>query len=457
MQDFNVIVVGAGPGGCLAARDIARKGFRVGLFEASDEANHGQAIVVEVERDVFKAVGVEEPSGDLVAYRAGCVKFISARNTHVFTFDERNDPLPVAIFHDRFTHRLRDEAKAAGTRLHFGHRALGPVVDGVRVCGIEFEHKGRVESARAPLVIDATGFAAAVVRRLPGDCGITFPDSGRHVVVAENRLHAIDPSKAASAVERGLHPDNELLSRVGDYGAYSTVYSYLSLEQERAYILVGLKQDWPFAPPVSVIVDHFIETQGYYGQRLHGGGAQIRIRHSLDKMVADGFMAIGEAACTVVPVHGSGVASALYTARGAAKVACAALENGDTSTSSLWPYAAQYQRGRGRALAGFDVTRLSIDRLTPDESADLLESGLMHRDDVLHGLVVDVPGLDPATVPGRIPALLKHPLFVPVVARMGVTMNGVLAHYARYPVRYDPSAFQAWVARKWRLFGPLLG
>ena len=456
MQDFHVIVVGAGPGGCLAARDLARKGYRVGLFEAADEADHGQPIVIEVERDVFKAVGVDEPAGDLVPYRAGCVKFISARGRHVFTFDERADRLPVAVFHDRFTHRLRAEAKAAGARLHFGHRALGPVIDGIRVCGVEFDHNGRVETARAPLIIDATGFAAAVTRRLPGDCRITFPDSARHVVAAENRLHEIDAERAAAAVKSGLHGDDEIWSRVGDYGAYSTVYSYLSLRQERAYILVGVKKDWHFAPPVSVIVDHFIETQGYYGRRLHGGGAQIRIRHSLDKMVADGFMAVGEAACTVVPVHGSGVASALYTAHGAAEVACAALANGDTSTSALWPYAVQYQRGRGRALAGFDVTRLSIDRLAPDDSADLLESGLMHRDDVLRGLVVETPGVDPATVPARIPALLKLPRLVPLVARMGVTMNGVLAHYARYPERYDPSAFQVWVTRKWRLFGPLL-
>ncbi|MBI5528535.1 MAG: hypothetical protein HY897_19555 [Deltaproteobacteria bacterium] len=204
---------------------------------------------------------------------------------------------------------------------------------------------------------------------------------------------------------------------------------------------------------MGIAVDRFIEQQGYYGQKLRGGGGLIRIRHSLDKMVADGFVAIGEAANTVVPVHGSGVASAMLTGRLAAKAAAPALETGDTSTRALWPFAADYQRGRGRILAAFDVVRKMVDEIPGVDAGELFESGIIHRDDVLRGILVRTPGLDPRTLASRIPGMLRHPAMIPRIVRMGLTLKKVMAHYARYPMRYDPAAFGAWADEKRRLFG----
>ena len=38
---YQVVVAGAGPGGALLARDLARAGVKVAVYEAGSEAEHG--------------------------------------------------------------------------------------------------------------------------------------------------------------------------------------------------------------------------------------------------------------------------------------------------------------------------------------------------------------------------------------------------------------------------------
>ncbi|MBI5528536.1 MAG: FAD-dependent oxidoreductase [Deltaproteobacteria bacterium] len=171
MRDFDVVVAGAGPGGCVAARDLARRGFRVGLFDAAPEGGTGKPIVVEIERGAFAAAGIEDPSGDMIAYHPTRVRFISPRGRTLFSFDPRAGQFPVAVFLDRLVAGLLDDAKKTGVDTRFGYRAEGPVMDGGRVAGVRFMKSGGAAEVRAPLVIDATGFSSAVVRALPPHCG----------------------------------------------------------------------------------------------------------------------------------------------------------------------------------------------------------------------------------------------------------------------------------------------
>lgn len=447
-MDFDVAVVGAGPAGCLAARNLAREGLQVGLFDASPREKLGKRIVVEAEEPMFARLGVAAPSGDEIPYHPDRLHVFSPRRRRAFTVDR----VPVvAVFLDRLARRMLRDAEAAGARFFGRYRAKAPVVEGDVVRGAAFVHDRRKEEVRARLVIDATGFDASLVRGLDPELGFGFADDARDVVCAANAYHRIEPGRAEEAVRQGLHGDDELWATVGLYGPYSTEFSHLSIRNRRAYILVGHKANFQ-GPPIEQLVDGFRQRQGYYGKRLHGGKGWIRISHTLDRLVCDGFMVIGEAASQVIPLNGSGVASGMVAADLAARAAATALRNGGARTAALWPYAVEYQRGRGASLASLNALRLLTETLSREQVSLMLESGVSGPEDVIRTATPHPMGFSPGALPRRLKGLARHPGLLRTFARNGPKIGAVLRHHRGYPGTHDAGALSAWSRRSRQLF-----
>jgi flavin-dependent dehydrogenase len=457
-RDFDVIIAGAGPGGCLAALRLAQNGFAVGLFDSSEEGSVGKPVVLAVERDIFKAVGLAYPEGDMLAYENERERIFSPNGKECFQIDCKEYPMPVAIHLDRFTRSIFVQALESGVEFYGGYKAVAPLCSANRVYGARFEGSQGSADVKAKLVIDATGFSAALARNLPAAFDMRFKESGSDIVSAANRYYSIDYEKAASAAARGLQGAEEGWNRLGKLGVYSTFFSCLSLRNERAYILTGCKKDFE-SPDVSAkaAADAYMKEQGYYSEKISAAESMIRISNSLDAPVANGFMAIGEAACQTVTVHASGVASSLYAGHLAAGTAARALDSGDTSLKALWPYAAAYQTTRGAAISGLEVTRQTIDRLNVEDVNILIESGIMHKEDYIGGVLVNEPAITAASIPDRMDGFLKHPAYIPVLLKMGLTAQKVTKHYKKYPLRYDPQSFSEWRNEKDRLFDSIEG
>ncbi len=451
-MDFDVAVVGAGPAGCMVALRLARYGHRVGLFDVSDRQDLGNTVIVEVERDAFAKVGLSTPRGDEVAYHCEQVHVVSPRRRVAFTLP---DGMPtVAIYLDRFVKELLSEAEREGVRFFGQYRAEKVVSSSGAINGVVFTHRDSEHIVTAKLVIDATGFAATLVRSLDGSWEMTGIGDIADEVIAANYLHEIDPDRAQAAVNSGVHGDDELRAGVGQFGRFSTEFSYLSIAARQAYVLIGIKADYD-GLPIEKLVDQFKKRQSYYGNCRYGGQGKIRIRHALERLVADGFMAIGEAGCMVNPLLGSGVTTALFAGCGAAEVVSEALFTGRVTTARLWPFAADYQRRRGAVFAGYDVVRLSTERLNSRQAITMVEGGLSQPADVVATNTAH-PLFSPSWASVRRAAILyKHPDLIMPLGKMAALYAAVYQHHRRYPRHYDPQTFAAW--KKWshRLFATL--
>jgi digeranylgeranylglycerophospholipid reductase len=452
-MDFDVVIAGAGPGGCLAARDLARAGLRVGLFERSDGGLLGKTIIVEAEKTVFEQVGLSRPQGDEIPYHAERMRIFSPRRRQAFYLEGEHPA--VAIYLDRFVQKLLAEAQSAGAHIFDRHQARALKMEGGRVSGAIFDRDGREVSVQARLVVDATGFQAALVRQLDPELGIGFSERARDRVAAENGFYEIDLARAETAVQEGRHGDEEIWNWLAFNGPYSTHYTYLSRRRQRAYVLIGRKAEYP-GPTLPELMDRVAEEQGYFGRKLHGGKGLIRVRRSLDRLAANGFLVIGEAACQVIPAHGSGVASALYAGHLAARAAAEALRDGGIPLAAqLWPYAWRYQQGRGATLAALEVNRLLVESLTTEQITALMESGIMDPEDLFQAAVPRALVLSLRTLPRRMLGLFRNLNLLGAMVRMVRTSVAVRNHYAAYPRRYDPEKILAWEQKTRRLFEPM--
>jgi hypothetical protein len=161
---------------------------------------------------------------------------------------------------------------------------------GSRVCGVRFDSPQGTVDIKARLVIDATGYSAALARNLPPSFDMRFPEIAGDIVSAANRYCRIDPDAAITAVNDGLHGAEEGWNRMGKLGVYSTFFSCLSLADETAYILTGCKRNFE-APDITAgaTADGYMDEAGYFTERISAAESFIRISNSLDAPVADGF------------------------------------------------------------------------------------------------------------------------------------------------------------------------
>ena len=449
-MDFDVLVVGAGPAGCLAARGLARAGLRVGLFDANEHKNLGQKVAVEIETSIFSKVACAMPQGEEIPYHGKCLRTFSPAGRPGFVLE--GAPI-VAVYLDRFVKKLLAEAKQAGAQFFGGRRAQRPLMRDGAVAGVAFETQNGAEEIYARLVVDATGFNAALVQKLDPDLGIDVNADPQDVFVAENHLHAVDIEEAEKAIREGRCQDEEIWSILGKDGSYSTEFFHLSLAKKRAYILIGLKESYDI--PVSKLIERFRAQHTYYKKRLYGDRGRIRVSRSLPRLVADGFLVLGEAASMVIPLHGSGVASGMWAGHLAAAIAGPVLKSGAPTTEALWPFAYFYQKDRGALLATYDVVRRVTETFAHEQIGSMVENGVSCAEDLYSASVPKRMDLTLATLPQRMRGLIRHPDLIPKIGHMAALAALVDHHWSSYPRYFDPERFAAWKRRDRDLFEPL--
>lgn len=188
---YRVVVIGAGPGGAVLARELARKGIGVTIYEKGkyEELGHDWSDVME--RIALKAVGLEMPRldnnrwvGSLVKKSASdgglfephaisklkifspgfqCVKEVEFQ---VITTDRRN-----------LGKTLVDQAVEAGVEIKYRHEGLGLLyrekgpsdVSGVEVFGVRVKNLSteKEELIDADIVVESAGFNSVLRKSLP--------------------------------------------------------------------------------------------------------------------------------------------------------------------------------------------------------------------------------------------------------------------------------------------------
>jgi len=354
-EQVDVVVVGAGPAGCLCARDLARAGLRVLVVDRKQEIGTPKRCAEAIEPATFADAGLEpDPLWVMNPIRAAV---LYAPDGTPVSFAARSSTETGYIIERKiFEKHLAKDAVLAGARFLLKTAAVDVVKDGERVCGVVVERLGARTRIPARIVVAADGVDSMIAKAAGLKTG--------------NRLaHYMSCFQYEMAGVRGLDEQaihlyygNEIAP-----GGYAWIFPK---GHALANVGLGIKPLKRAGRTAQEYLDDFIARRpGIFGGaspvELNGGG--VPVRRTAEKLVADGLMVIGDAAQLVNPVTGGGIRLAMVSGRLAADAAVRALRKGTVGRAALAAYPRQWEIREGRKLEKMLKLQHFADRLTDEE------------------------------------------------------------------------------------------
>lgn len=361
-KTYDAVVVGAGPGGSLAARELARGGAKTLFLDRRQEIGAPKRCAEGLSLEGMTNVGVEPHPSWAVGRIQGAILY-PPNNPQTCVVD---DPSAVGYVLERkvFEKALAAHAIEAGATCMVKTYIDGVVKDGDRITGVTGDYMGKSLKVNAKLIIGADGIDSLIGRK----AGLRTLQKMRDYHSAAQyemagvqcdmtRLHLFFGSQVAPLGYVWIFPKANGLANVG-IGILTTK----SGPQHRAL-------DY---------LDGFIASRpDIFGRAspVEINASGIPVSAGLKKYWADNLMLVGDAAQQVNPIHGGGIALAMRAGFIAGQVGAAALQEGDVSEARLEEYPRRWMEAEGDQLAKLYKFRMFMEQLSDqdmDRIADVI-------------------------------------------------------------------------------------
>jgi digeranylgeranylglycerophospholipid reductase len=437
-----VLVVGANVAGACTAAHLAERGVRVALVERQTGPEVGSRSCGDgLERFQFERLGLPVPEGEFILREVKKAYLVSPDRESRFL----GAGAGIAI--DRFglNQHLLARAVGAGAELLDRTEALSPLVEGGIVTGARVERRDgdEVQVMRARVTVDAAGWRGVLRHRVPEGWRIAeeLPVHETAIAYREERRRA--SPKEDLTVEATF--DFDIAPR--------GLYWYADRTESLVNVGVGMQRGTGTPSPRRVIRERLMSIYPDLKatEVIRAGGGIIPNRRPIDCPVADGLVAVGDAACQVNPLSGSGIGASLYASRILADAVATALEGtGHPRTSDLFPYVTAYQRGYGKDQAAYQVLRQTLQSMTNRQMNRLMGSGTLSEEDMNTAVRTGRLDLSFGRKLKAAGKLLGEPGLVRTLVRMQRAMEAVRGHYSEFPV--EVAGLDRWSREAARFF-----
>jgi geranylgeranyl reductase family protein len=444
MLDFDVIVVGAGTGGCLAAKTVAEADLEVCLVENKKKEEIGEKICGDaLGEHHLRRLGLENPQGEELEKRIEGIKIYSPDMQTVFTI-AHEDFNGFILNRHAFGQWLLNKATDRGATLMDSTQCLEPIIEKGFVTGINARNLKTNEKMqlKSRVTVDATGFAAVLRRRLPKNMSVETEVANQDVEACYREIRQLKQED-----EESKYCEIYLNQNTAP-GGYAWIFPKTGA---RVNAGLGICMREKFPNPKTQFYRHVLTNKLFDGSLLLSSGAWYDpTRRPLDSMVANGIVIVGDAACLVNPVHGGGIGPSMLSGHLAGKTIVEALETDVASQEALWPYNQAYMKSYGNKQASLDVFRRLLLSSRDEDLNYGMSYKLLTEEDVLKAGMGDDFHLNVTQTAKRVFRGLKNLRFLSKLRVTVDAMKRVRAHYAEYPE--TPQSFPRWKTQVEKLF-----
>ncbi len=360
-NDYDVIVVGAGPGGCAVAKRCAEAGLKTIMFEKRQEIGSpkrcGEGLTFSTEKIIGKIP--EKYIGQVIE---GATVYAPNGKSVKIVFEDSGGYVVERKVFDKW---LASRASRTGACVQAKTEVTGIIKEGNFVKGVRVNAQGKEMELKCRVLVAADGVESSVARKAGLDTTnlISNVDSGFQYEMCNLKLgnpHYLELFMGNEVAPRGyvwIFPKGKDVANVGigTAGSKKTAKHYLD-----AFI-----ESHPEIFRDSGIIE------------VNSGG--IPVGGFLKNMVSDGLVVVGDAAHQVNPIHGGGLKEATLAGQMAGDVIARAMKEGDVSRKNLSEYNKVWWEKRGHALEKVQKLREVVEKLS-DEDLNMLAENLTGED-----------------------------------------------------------------------------
>ncbi|MCK5039846.1 MAG: NAD(P)/FAD-dependent oxidoreductase [Candidatus Aenigmarchaeota archaeon] len=350
-EKYDCIVIGAGPGGSRLAELCSQKGLDVLLLEKRPEIGAPKRCGEGMEKKDLLDMGFGEDE-----------KFMTntiTRDSLVYTPGGQAITLPVKnkrgciIERKLFDKEMASRAALAGAKIITNADVVDLIKENGFVRGVEVEYEGEKRKIKSGVVVSAEGVEAKNAKKA---LNIALPKPDEMMSGYQYELENIiveDSMRLEFYIGVDIVP-----------GGYIWIFPK---GKRRANVGIGIISNCQKS--AKYYLDKWIETKANIrcGSVLEENAGAIPVGGFLKKMTANGFLAIGDAARQVHPIHGGGLYESTYAAKIAAEVINEAKIADDYSDRILDKYNKMWWAKRGNKLLRVNKLKKIFQRMSDDD------------------------------------------------------------------------------------------
>ena len=354
---YDVVVVGGGPAGSMAAWEVAKGGVSVCMLEKDRDIGYpvrcGEAVG---ESGLRQFVEIEE---SWIAEKITSVKLVSPNLTSVdIDFAAETG----YILNRRiFDYDLSRYAANAGAEVYTKAYVKNVLANNGQTNGVVLDYLGEEKQIQAKIVIGADGLTSRVGRWAGLKTLVRMKDMESAVQYSVSNVD-IEPNKMIMYVGMNHAP-----------GGYIWVFPK---GKKFANIGIGISGKYSKHKSAQKYLDEFMDREYPDAAILTTMCGGVPCAKPMEKPVANGIMLVGDAAHQINPMTGGGIVAGMKGGWIAGQVAAEAIQNNDYSENGLIAYPKRMRKDFGKNHERFYKIKEATEKLTNEELDSIAEKVL---------------------------------------------------------------------------------
>jgi len=367
MEEYDVIVAGAGPAGGNCAKELAGMDYDVLLLERSKIIGEPNFSTGGTVKETMKIFNLPKKITD-----SSWSSILIQGPTEKAEFDY-NKTMGYVLNYKLLKQFLAHKAKVNGAEVITGAIVDDVIIKNGYVNGIILNEKNERKKFFSKVVVDATGTGGVLSRRL----GLTSLQKKLTIGIEYhmNKVHLERADRLNFYLNRNYAPNG-----------YAWIFPS---GKGRAKVGVGILQSIKNGRPLIEFLKRFVASHKQTASAkiidLHGGA--LNDDTNVKNYVKDGFISVGDAAFQINHLGGEGIRHALYSGLFAAQTIDLALTKNDIGRKGLELYNLRWKNYIGRKWAmasilskrvyslnnnGFDAGIKLVSKFDPQDVFEIL-------------------------------------------------------------------------------------